>query len=215
MKKSLLALLLALAMMVMLFAGCGNAATSAAEAVASAAEGAAEEAAEAAGEAAEAVEGAVEEAAAPAEAEASAAEEPAETEAAEPAFEIEYPLVDEPTTLTYWQAWPPFLNEISEPKDAAMFAKLEEITGIHLDITAVSTETDATDFMLMCATGDMTDFMQGGASHYSGSGTKAIEDDILVDMLPYLEEYSANYYRIMMEDPTFCDILPGLKSEAS
>ena len=34
-------------------------------------------------------------------------------------------------------------------------------------------------------------------------------------MLPYLEEYSANYYRIMMEDPTFCDILPGLKSEAS
>ena len=58
-------------------------------------------------------------------------------------------------------------------------------------------------------------FMQGGASHYTGSGTKAIEDDILVDMLPYLEEYSANYYRIMMEDPTFCDILPGLKSEAS
>ena len=146
MKKSLLALILALAMMVMLFAGCGNAATSAAEAVASAAEGAAEEAAEAAGEAAEAVEGAVEEAVAPAEAEASAAEEPAETEAVEPAFEIEYPLVDEPTTLTYWQAWPPFLNEISEPKDAAMFAKLEEITGIHLDITAVSTaELTASD----------------------------------------------------------------------
>ena len=213
MKKSLLAILLAAAMMVMVFAGCGSAAGSAAEAAASDAVSSAVEAAEAVEEAAETVEAAPAEEAVPAEGEASAEAMPSADTHEYP--EITYPLVDEPTTLTYWQAWPPFLNEISEPKDAAMFAKLEEITGIHLDITAVSTETDATDFMLMCATGDMTDFMQGGASHYTGGGTKAIEDDILVDMLPYLEEYSANYYRIMMEDPTFCDILPGLKSEAS
>ena len=201
MKKSLLALLLALTMMVMLFAGCGNAATSAAEAVASAAEGAAEEAAEAAGEAAEAVEGAVEEAAAPAEAEASAAEEPAETEAVEPAFEIEYPLVDEPTTLTYWQAWPPFLNEISEPKDAAMFAKMEEITGIKLDIIAVSTENDANDFMLRCASGDLTDMIQKGADHYTGGGVKAIEDEILIDLLPLMEENMPAYWALINSDP--------------
>ena len=54
MKKSLLALLLALAMLTMLFAGCGNAATSAAEAAASAVQSAAEGAAEAAEDAAEA-----------------------------------------------------------------------------------------------------------------------------------------------------------------
>ncbi|MBQ9269027.1 MAG: extracellular solute-binding protein [Oscillospiraceae bacterium] len=201
MKKSLLAILLAAAMMVMVFAGCGSAAGSAAEAAASDAVSSAAEAAEAVEEAAETVEAAPAEEAVPAEDEASAETMPGADTHEYP--EITYPLVDEPTTLTYWQAWPPFLNEISEPQDAAMFAKMEEITGIHLDITAVSTETDATDFMLMCATGDMTDFMQGGASHYTGGGTKAIEDDILVDMLPYLEEYSANYYRIMMEDPTF------------
>ena len=202
MKKSLLALLLALAMMLMLFAGCGNAATSAAEAVASAAEGAAEEAAE---DAAEAVESAVAEDAEPAE----DAESAAEAEPVEGADEIEYaevtyPLVDEPTTLTYWQAWPPFLNEISEPKDAAMFDQLEAATGVHLDITAVNTETESTDFMLMCAGGDLLDMIQKGYTHYQEAGAgDAIEDDMMIDLLPYLEEYSANYYRMMMEDRAF------------
>ena len=118
MKKSLLALLLALAMLTMLFAGCGNAATSAAEAAASAVQSAAEGAAEAAEDAAEAAEDAAEDAAEAVESALDAEAEEVEYEGNPP---IEYPLVDEPTTLTYWQAWPPFLNEISAPDDAAMF----------------------------------------------------------------------------------------------
>ncbi len=200
MKKSLLALLLALAMLTMLFAGCGNAAASAAEAAASAAQSAAEDAAEAVEDAAEAAEDAAEDAAEAVESALDDAAEEVEYEGNPP---IEYPLVDEPFTLTYWQAWPPFLNEISAPDDAAMFDALEQATGIHLDITAVSTETDATDFMLMCATGDMTDLIQKGADHYTGGGAKAIEDDILVDMYPLLEEYSCNYWNMMQTDPTF------------
>lgn len=65
--------------------------------------------------------------------------------------EVTYPLVEEETTLTYWQSWPPFLSEISEPSDAAMFEKLAEVTGVKLEISAVSTETAADDFMLRCA----------------------------------------------------------------
>ena len=102
MKKNV-ALLLALAMVMMIFAGCGNTAASAVQDAASAAQSAAEQAEEAVTEAAEDVTEAVEPAA---EAEGSAVE--AEEASAEPEFEgnppIEYPLVDEPTTLTYWQA---------------------------------------------------------------------------------------------------------------
>ena len=191
MKKSILALLLALAML-MALAGCGSsgavAASSAAESASQAASGE-EEAAPAA-------------AAPAAEAESSDAEpqEAVDLTAAEAAFTIEYPLVDEPTTLTYWQAWPPFLNEISSPGDASMFEKMEEITGIHLDITAVSTENDANDFMLRCASGDLTDMIQKGASHYTGGGAKAIEDDILIDMLPLLEENMPDYWAIINSD---------------
>ena len=208
MKKSF-ALLLALAMIVALFAGCGSSAASVVENAASTAAEVAEEAASAVESAVEEAAETVQEAVEPAESAepASDAEEASEEEPEEPEFEgnppIEYPLVDEPTTLTYWQAWPPFLNEISAPEDAAMFDALEEATGVHLSITAVSTENDATDFMLMCATGDMTDMIQKGADHYTGGGSKAIEDDILVDMYPLLEQYSCNYWNTMQSDRTF------------
>lgn len=184
MKKNLLALLLVLAMALSVLAGCGDNKEPTVK------DSAPEVSAETAQNEAPAV-----------------PEPPASVEeasAAEPAPErpaIEYPLVDETTTLTYWQAWPPFLNEISAPQDAAMFQKLEDITGVHLDITAVSTENDANDFMLRCASGDLTDLIQKGSTHYTGGGAKAIEDDILVDMLPLLEEYSVNYWNIMNSDP--------------
>lgn len=189
MNKKLLALLLAMAMMACLFTGCGTESTSASEASAT-----------------EPVEAPAEQdaPAAPAE-EASTADGSAVESTVESTVEarppIAYPLVEETATLTYWQAWPPFLNEISEPSDAAMFQKLEEATGVHLDITAVSTETSADDFMLRCASGDLTDMVQKGGLSYTGGGAKAIEDEILMDLLPLLEEYSTNYWNIMMSDP--------------
>ena len=190
MKKNLLSVLLILAMMLSLFVGCGGDTASEAPAAESVTAEASVEA--------PAEEPAPEEAA-PVEEESSVpAEEAPVEDARQP---IEYPLVDEPTTLTYWQAWPPFLNEISAPQDAAMFAQLEEATGVKLEITAVSTETSADDFMLRCASGDLTDMIQKGHQNYTGGGAKAIEDEVLLDLLPLLEEYSYNYYNIMMNDP--------------
>ena len=76
---------------------------------------------------------------------------PTETPASEPASamesmesaeeadipQISYPLTDENVTLTYWQAWPPFLSSYCSLADCKTFAKLEEITGIHLDFVEV------------------------------------------------------------------------------
>ncbi len=187
MKKNLLVLFLALTMVLTLLSGCGS------ETVSSQASG-------------------TDVSSVTSQVSAAETEKPAQPEnvdsAAESAAEIvderspiEYPLVDEPATLTYWQAWPPFLNEISEPKDAAMFQKLEEITGVHLEIQAVSTEGSDEQFMLMCAGGDMTDMIQKGGQNYTGGGAKAIEDDILLDLLPLLEKYSVNYWEIINSDP--------------
>lgn len=186
MKKNLLSLLLIVAMVLMLFAGCGSEA-----ATSEAPESAAESVASAP------VEETPAEETAPV---ASVAEEVPQEEG-RVAPEVSYPLVEETVTLTYWQAWPPFLNEISEPKDAAMFAKMEEITGIKLDIYAVSTETAADDFMLRCASMDLTDMIQNAASSYTGGGAKAIEDEIIIDLLEPITEYSVHYYDIMMSDP--------------
>lgn len=206
MKKSLLAILLAVAMMLTAFAGCGSSAAPAGESSVSAVLASAEDAAEAGNGTAESAEAAAspEE---PAVAESAEAGEASNGEAETAEFEgnppIEYPLVDEPYTISYMQAWPPFLNEISEPSDAAMFQALEEATGISLDFIAVSTETAADDFMLRCATNDLPDMIQNGDTQYTGGGAKAIEDEILLDLYPLLEEYSHNYWNKMMTDATF------------
>ena len=191
MKKRIVSLLIALTMLSAMLAGCGGGASD--QSASSAPETKQESAASAA---------------APTEApkpeSAPEADSAPETSAAEPVSdrpEISYPLTEEETTLTYWQAWPPFLSEISEPSDAAMFDKLAEATGVRLEITAVSTETASDDFMLRCASGDLTDMVQNAATQYTGGGAKAIEDEVILDLLPLINEYSVNYYNIINSDP--------------
>lgn len=189
MKKKLVSLLTALTMLTALFTGCGTTSSS-------------DQGAASAPQPQETVQSAPTQAPEPASApdEASTPDDSAaETTSDRP--EVTYPLVEEETTLTYWQAWPPFLSEISEPSDAAMFEKLAEVTGVKLEISAVSTETAADDFMLRCASGDLTDMVQNAATQYTGGGAKAIEDDVIMDLLPLIDEYSVNYYNIIYSDP--------------
>lgn len=193
MKKKLVSLLTALTMLTALLAGCGTTGSSDQGAAASLSQPQEETSQAAPTKAPESDPASVSE-----------VDSASEASAAEPLSdrpEVTYPLTEEETTLTYWQAWPPFLSEISEPSDAAMFAKLAEATGVKLEITAVSTETASDDFMLRCASGDLTDMVQNAATQYTGGGAKAIEDDVIMDLLPLIDEYSVNYYNIIYSDP--------------
>ena len=189
MKKRIVSLLIALTMLSAMLAGCGGGGTS-------------DQGAASASQPQETAQSAPTKAPDPASTpdEASTPDDSAaETTSDRP--EVTYPLVEEETTLTYWQSWPPFLSEISEPSDAAMFEKLAEVTGVKLEISAVSTETAADDFMLRCASGDLTDMVQNATIQYTGGGAKAIEDDVIMDLLPLIDEYSVNYYNIINSDP--------------
>ncbi len=193
MKKKLVSLLTALTMLTALFAGCGTTSSSdQGAASASQPQETAQESAQSAPAQAPEPASTPEEASTP---------EDSAAEALSDRPEVTYPLVEEETTLTYWQAWPPFLSEISEPSDAAMFEKLAEATGVRLEISAVSTETAADDFMLRCASGDLTDMVQNAATQYTGGGAKAIEDEVIMDLLPLIDEYTVNYYNIIYSDP--------------
>ncbi|MBE6991110.1 MAG: extracellular solute-binding protein [Ruminococcaceae bacterium] len=187
MSKRLICMLLALVMLFALTAGCGS---KEAEPVES-----------------EVVEEApAEEAEAPAEtpeeapAEETEVEEPAEPEGYVPLEPLSYPLCDEVTTLTYWQAWPPFLSTFCSPTECETFAKLEEITGVHLDITVVDTETQSEKFNLMVAAGDMTDIMQGANKVYTGGITQAIAEEVVIDIWPYVEECMPSFRNAIGDD---------------
>lgn len=196
MKKRLLSLILAAILLVALVAGCAGKESTAPETPAEPAETVEESkapAAEAETEAPEAPE--TDEPAV----EGEEAQEPQQEESTQ-LPPLSYPLTEEKATLTYWQAWPPFLSTFCSPDENETFARLEEVTNVHLDMTVVDTETQSEKFNLMVAADECTDIMQGASKVYNGGTTKAIEDEVLVDLWPYVPEYMPDYYNHIMED---------------
>ena len=114
--------------------------------------------------------------------------------------QISYPLTEEDVTLTYWQAWPPFLSSYCSLADCKTFAKLEEITGIHLDFVEVDSESAGEKFNLMVTASACTDLVQGGVQRYTGGGTQAIMDEVFYDLAPYVAEYMPNYNAAIGDD---------------
>ena len=200
--KKTLSVLLVLAMLVALFAACGNSAASVAEGAVSAAEGAAEDVAEAAEDAAEAVEDAAEDAAAAVESAvegaASAEEEVPEEEqlsgdpmeAMQEEF-ISYPL-DGDNTISMWYYTPPYVQFVDSNTKFNALKAAEEATGVKLEFFEVGSASASEQFNLMVAGGDMTDLIPV-IEYYSSGITKAYEEDVIMDIEPYVEEYMPNF----------------------
>ena len=179
MKKPVTSIALVLVMLLSLLAGCGTPAQSSTPAASGADESLAAPEAPVAGEDAGST----------------------AVESAEPTHEIEYPICEPgEVTFTYWMQWPPFLNGQYEPADVPFFAAMEEATGVHLDITYCSTEVVADQLQLMTASDSYTDLLQGAATNYPGGGSKAVEEEMLLDLYPLMEENMPNYWSYM-QDP--------------
>ncbi len=193
MKKRTLALLLSTAMVLGLLAGCGGKApdnTASASAPVAASETPATE---------------TEKPAAPVPASVDSAMSAPETE--EFVYEGEwasYPLCDPGTkTLTMWCEFPGFLTMvgIDSYNNCSVWDAAEQATGVHIEFTEVSMMNASEQFSLMCAANDMKDIL-GGAGSYYGSTAGAIEEEIIIDLAPYAQEYMGNYLTIL-NDPQY------------
>ena len=182
-KKNLLPLLLALAMVFALFAGCSTPAES--SPTSAVAEASVEETP-------------VEVTAEEAPAGESVLEAPIE-EAPEALFDIYGPFSEEEIVLSYWKLWPPFL-EGYDPMAASLFSTLYEATNVRVDVHTIGTDAASEQFNLMVASGDYLDIIENAVNNYSGGGTKAIEDEVLVDLRPYMETYAPDYWSVLQSD---------------
>lgn len=197
--KKLFAILLAAAMILSVFAGCGNAAASAsAEESPSAAisDSAPVEAPEAAPETAPAEE--PEEEAAP-----DSAVEAVEAEPEDALTYLEYPLVtDGSEQVSVWVSLPPHVAPYMEDvADSAAYRAAAEATGIKMVTTTVSAAVENEQFQLMCASGTTGDYdIIVGATRAYGSTDAAIEDEIVIDLTDYLAEYMPDYYSFLQSD---------------
>ena len=212
MKKKLLALLLVLSVICTVLTGCGGAQTSSAPAGSSAQEtaGAAPEAPSEKTEApAPAAPGSSEESAAPEEAESETMDFTESNAAMDftgfqemlKTLTTELPVVDQPETLTYFFGYESsVLNYLpgGELQNHQIWSALEDLTGVHVEMTIVDSSTATDKLNLMLASGDFTDLMN--MSSYTSGVDAAYEQEIILDLGDQLEANMPNYWTIIHSD---------------
>ncbi len=195
MKKKLLSLTLVLILLLSLLAGCGGETASAPE----------ESSPASASEAASAPEAPAPEPEAEAADPASAAESVAEPLEEEPVFVVEYPLTEEPVTLTLLHSEPmlgPLTGRcgVESYGDVAGVQKVSEATGVNIEWNQMSMMTASEEFNLVIASGDYPDMISGVASYYAGGMTKAYEDEVIQDLGDVVAEYAPLYLEAIKSD---------------
>lgn len=186
MKKRIVSLLLASALLSALMAGCGGTGTDA-SAGSSAAPAVSEQ----------------EQTSAPAPTAApqtdSAEESAEESSIAEPTaqfapYEWPLPLTEDGATFS--------ISMMINPQLASYFAGYEDNpswqeyskrTGVNFEFQNISAMNIGEQYNLMFASGDYPDIMHSGLSYYSSGADAAVDDGVILDLAPYLEEYAPNY----------------------
>lgn len=189
MKKKICAMTLAICLLLSLMAGCGTPAVSSA--------------AEASVPDSQTVEAPAETTAPPVEEPEASAEDSAVPE--EPAVTVEYPLVtDGSVSLDVFMSMAGFIPMVIPDVANVGFDTtrgiqlLEEQTGVDLNWTLIDADSYADQFSIVMASGDYPDYLGAANSMVSGGIDALIEQEICVDVVPYLDtclpDYKAGLY---------------------
>ena len=195
--KRMLSVVVAALLVFGLLTGCGSQGSQAEPAAE--ASSAAAEASAAAPEAAD--EPAADETPAPEGSAEEAAEEPAEPEYT--LQEVDLPLFEETREYTMWAMLPFFMDGLitDMAQDINTLRLLQEYCNTKLIVQTVGDQVVDEQFNLMVASGDYTDIIADGLSHYTKGYDAAISDDIIIDLYDLAEEYAPNYMYYIHSDP--------------
>lgn len=192
MLKRNLSLLLVLALLMMAFSACGTEPVSAGSENTGEADLATSEAPVSAEEA--------ETSAAAQEAEEPSAESPDMSDVeASPA--VTYPLVEGTEALTLWNqmnTWTPMFMDTFDEHPGYQLA--EQITNVHIDFTTASFLEADMQFQLMISAGEYTDLIDGASYMYVTGGAGAVEDEVILELSSYIEQYAPNYTALLESD---------------
>ena len=89
---------------------------------------------------------------------------------------------------------------------SAAYSAMEEATGVHLDWTLYSEATWNEQFNLLMASNDWPDLFDCGVtSRYATGIAGLLEDDVVVELSGYLEEFAPDYLRLLNENQGFSE----------
>ena len=106
-------------------------------------------------------------------------------------FEISMPLTEEPVSLSYFMRFNPQVQDwCQDLSDNLFYSTLEELSGVHVDFQLLHPMNFNEQFNLQMASGDYADIYCEAASGYSGGYDKGVEDEVFLDLTPYIGEYA-------------------------
>ena len=217
-KTAILSLLLAMAMLLGLLAGCGGSAAAPADS-ASAPEASDQDAS---GEAAAAEP--------PQDAQPEpegSAEIPAEPEEAEPVYEkvvVALPISEGGETISMYLLLPPFITAmVASPTDLTVLGQLQERSGLTFDVIPGNFLDGQTDVNLLCAGGTYPDIINH-ADLYANGIDAAVNDEIIIDLkdhilnempnlLASLKAYDTDVIKQITTDSGYIAFFPELYME--
>lgn len=119
-------------------------------------------------------------------------------------YEYTAPISTTDEILTFWTVcWTPSLMPESGDYNDLLFCKgQEEATGVHIEYDVLPSETRAENFSVLLAADDLRDLMASGMFFYSGTVNQAIyEEQYFVNIFDY-KDYCPNYiYEAKMKNP--------------
>ena len=194
-RKRIVTALLSISMLFGLLAGCGGGGTSSAASSTSAAP---EQEPSAASNAAAPEQPEVEEASAP--------EEGSAMEAAEPEHPtLSYPVGDGEETFRMLQVYNPNASAVygneGDYSTALTYQTLAEKTGVNIEFKMLAEASFSTQIDLIIASGDTPDFYGRSLGSYDSKLQAAVEEEVVIDILPLVEENAPDLYALMEKDP--------------
>ncbi len=182
--KKIVAFLLALTMLCSM-AACGSNAESAGSSDAATSEAATQQPAQSAAEAT------------PEADQPESAPEASQAEAA-PETAISYPLAD-PVTLTALGAiyQPRTADKITSWSESLQYVEAAKATGVTIDMTCVASSAQQEQTQLVISSGDYPQLMTSLNMYYQVNDL--VEQEIVIDLMPYLETYAPDYYQTIQD----------------
>ncbi len=115
--------------------------------------------------------------------------------------EVSLPLVDE--TVSFEMLYP--LEPFTMPygltgEDIINFQYMEEATNIHFELNAISFLQVSDTFNIMIASQEYGDFIKGFENYYKNGADDAVDQDIVIDLMPYIDNELSAYKDALNQD---------------
>lgn len=115
---------------------------------------------------------------------------------------IMLPATDEQITLTVFAALDSnHYGVIDDFNENQFFQELEKRTGVHLEFISPPLEKEQEVYNEMIASGDFADIYTHDGNVYPDGWDAAVDDDIYLDLTPYLKTYLKDYNKARLSNP--------------